>query len=155
MPGTVPYYGANGVVGHVSEAIFDEPLVLVPEDQHGGFFSLWQTKQMAYAIDGPAWVNNHAHVLRATSVPHDWLLYSLIHRDLREWVNESTRSKINRRSLERIPIGLPPDLSTRLSKLHGHFLTRSAARTALAEAQRLRWRLREDLLARASTGAAI
>lgn len=140
--GTVPYYGAQGVVDFVDQAIFDETLVLVPEDQHGGFFSLWKTKPMAQLISGPAWVNNHAHVLRATEVPSEWLFYCLVHRDLRELVNESTRSKLNRRALEKITIPCPSDLDRRLERLkkadQAHRLSEAHARCSVDLVRQLR-----------------
>lgn len=118
-PGTVPYYGANGQVGFIDEAVFDEPLTLVPEDQHAGFFSLFRLKRMAYPIEGPAWVNNHAHVLRARTTSRDWVYYSLRHRDLLEFVTDATRSKLTRKNLERISLGIPNDWQQRAGRLRG------------------------------------
>src|SRR4029077_2530465 len=61
--GPYPYYGASAVVDHVDGYIFDEPLVLVGEDgaQLGD-----PAYPIAQRIEGKAWVNNHAHVLRPT-----------------------------------------------------------------------------------------
>lgn len=102
--GEVPYYGANGQVGWIDAALFDEPLVLVAED--GGRYEEWRSRAVAYEISGPAWVNNHAHVLRATGVPHDWLYYSLRHRDLTSVVNHGTRLKLNQAPLRDVAIAL-------------------------------------------------
>jgi hypothetical protein len=105
--GSVPYYGANGRVGWIDHALFDEPLVLLAED--GGYYDEWRTRPVAYEIDGPAWVNNHAHILRAVAVTHDWLYFSLRHRDLTSIVNVGTRAKLNQAPLRDIPIGLVTD----------------------------------------------
>ena len=59
--GTVPYYGANGQTGWMDRPLFDEPLLLIAED--GGFFDQPE-KGVAYVIEGPSWVNNHAHILK-------------------------------------------------------------------------------------------
>jgi len=58
--GDVPYYGANGIQGHIKEYIFNEELLLIAED--GG--SWGPNERCAYMISGKSWVNNHAHVLR-------------------------------------------------------------------------------------------
>ena len=85
MRGPYPYYGANGVVDHVSEWIFDEPLILMAED--GGYFDEFRTRPIAYMVDGKCWVNNHAHVLRAREgFDARWFYYSLVHRDVRPFI---------------------------------------------------------------------
>ena len=107
MKGLYPYYGANGVVDYVSEWLFDEPLILMAED--GGYFDEFRTRPIAYMIDGKCWVNNHAHVLR-TREGFDirWLFYSLVHMDVRPFINTGTRSKLNQRDLINIPVAAPP-----------------------------------------------
>ncbi len=74
--GDVPYYGAAGQVGWIDKPLFDEPLVLLGED---GVQFFDPGKSKAYLIDGPAWVNNHAHVLRARNdlVERRFLMYYL------------------------------------------------------------------------------
>lgn len=107
MRGPYPYYGANGVLDHVSQWIFDEPLLLMAED--GGYFEEFQTRPIAYTVTGKCWVNNHAHVLRTNSeVDLEWLFYSLVHKDLRPFINSGTRAKLNQRDLVGIPIAVPP-----------------------------------------------
>lgn len=72
--GTVPYYGANGQVGWIDTFIFDEPLILVVEDET----FTGREKSFSYKITGRSWVNNHAHVLRPSeAVDVDFLNYSL------------------------------------------------------------------------------
>lgn len=58
--GNIPYYGANGQVGWIDQHLFNEPLVLVVEDET----FVGREKPFSYVIEGKAWVNNHAHVLR-------------------------------------------------------------------------------------------
>src|SRR5690606_36931280 len=74
-PGPYPYYGASGVLDYVEGYLFDEPLVLIGEDG-----AKWgPNDRSAFHIEGKAWVNNHAHVIR----PHrnvvlvEWLTYYL------------------------------------------------------------------------------
>lgn len=113
--GDIPYYGANGQVGWIDQAIFDEPLVLLAED--GGPVEDWQTKPQAYPIDGPAWVNNHAHVLRATQVSRDWLYYSFRHRDLTAVAAGATRPKLTQAGLKTLAVATPADERERVAIL--------------------------------------
>lgn len=101
-PGNVPYYGAAGQTGWIDEPIFDETLVCLGEDGNG--LLRWAEVPIAYKIDGPSWVNNHAHVLRPTGVSADWLLLSLMHYDISELLNEGTRPKLNKGVLDRIMV---------------------------------------------------
>lgn len=103
--GSIPYYGANGPVGFIDEWIFNEDLVLVAED--GGFFyDLF--KPISYRVSGKAWVNNHAHVLRALPcVDVDWLNYAIAHQDVTSLVKGATLKKLNQKGLKMIRIPLP------------------------------------------------
>lgn len=104
--GDVPYYGATGQVGWIDEALFDEELVLLGED---GAPFLDRDKSKAYIINGPAWVNNHAHVLRARSATSNrFLLHALNEVDYRPFVNGTTRLKLTQAAMRAIPLVLPP-----------------------------------------------
>ena len=104
--GNIPYYGATGQVGTVGEHIFDEPLILVAED--GGPFNEFDEKPVAYAIEGKSWVNNHAHVLRPRNqYIETWLLMNLMHRDFRRFMTGTTRGKLNKGQLMRVPLWIP------------------------------------------------
>jgi restriction endonuclease S subunit len=142
--GSVPYYGANGQVGVIDTAIFNEPLVLVPED--GGRFSEWCSKPVAYRIDGPSWVNNHAHVLKAKGVPHGWLYFSLRNLDMTHLVVGTTRTKLNRSSLTKIVIAVPEDLARRLELLERVDAVRAVAEKHLEDAKRIFSELRNKLV---------
>jgi type I restriction enzyme S subunit len=105
--GPVPYYGANGLQGWIDRKLFDEPLVLMAED--GGNFDDFASRPIAYRIVGPSWVNNHAHVLRATAgVDQSFLFWSLVQRDVRRYIAGGTRSKLTQAELRSIQIDLPP-----------------------------------------------
>jgi type I restriction enzyme S subunit len=106
-PGPVPYYGATGQVGWIDRPIFDEELCLLGED---GAPFLDRSKSKAYVIDGPCWVNNHAHVLRARAdiTSNRFLKYALDHVDYAPFVNGTTRLKLTKRAMMGIRIPLPP-----------------------------------------------
>jgi type I restriction enzyme, S subunit len=103
MRGNIPYYGANGVVDYVNEFLFDDDLILIAED--GGYFDEFQTKPIAYKVKGKAWINNHAHVLKAKNGYYqDYLFYCLEHKNILIWLNGGTRAKLNKGDLEKLPI---------------------------------------------------
>ena len=102
-----PYFGANGQAGWIDDYLFDEPLVLLAED--GGAFGS-EDRAIAYRVDGPCWVNNHAHVLRPRpGFDVDYLAHALaIRPDVGGLITGSTRGKLNRAIAETIPVPMPP-----------------------------------------------
>ena len=105
--GNVPYYGAMGLVGYIDRPLFDETLVLLGEDGVPFFDPM---KSKAYLIEGPSWVNNHAHVLRVRSEVLDarYLTYQLNTLDYRGYVNGTTRLKLTQAAMKNLPISHPP-----------------------------------------------
>jgi type I restriction enzyme S subunit len=104
--GTVPYYGANGFQGWIDRPLFAEPLILLAED--GGNFDDFATRPIAYRIDGPAWVNNHAHIIRARDgVCQSFIFWSLVNKDIRKYIAGGTRTKLTQGELRRIEINFP------------------------------------------------
>jgi type I restriction enzyme S subunit len=107
MRGDIPYYGANGVVDYVNEFLFDDDLILIAED--GGYFDEFQTRPISYKVKGKAWINNHAHVLKAKNGYYqDYLFYCLEHKNILIWLNGGTRAKLNKGDLEKLPIQIAP-----------------------------------------------
>lgn len=108
VSGDIPYYGASGIVDHVAEFIFNEPLLLVSED---GANLLARTYPIAFSIDGKTWVNNHAHALRFKSmVTQRFVEYFLNSISLDPYVSGMAQPKLNQKSLNSIMVPLP-DLS--------------------------------------------
>lgn len=104
--GSIPYYGANNQQGWIDRALFDESLILVAED--GGRFDTPE-RGVAYRIDGPSWVNNHAHVLRPKAqINIEYLHQTLRHFDFQSYISGSTRSKLNQKQLNSVEIRVPP-----------------------------------------------
>ena len=107
IKGDIPYYGANGLVDHINDFIYDEDLILIAED--GGNFKTFYSNEIAYKISGKSWVNNHAHVLSANTkiISSEWLLYSLAHKNIIKFIIGTTRLKLNKSELENIMIWVP------------------------------------------------
>lgn len=105
-PGSVPYYGATGQVGTIDKAIFDEELLVLGED---GVQFFDPNKPKAYKIFGPAWVNNHAHVLRPKTdrVLQNFLLHFLNQFNYVGYANGTTRLKLTQGAMNSIPVPLP------------------------------------------------
>lgn len=104
--GDIPYYGANGPVGFIDDYLFDEPLVLVVEDET----FVGRSKPFCYKITGKSWVNNHAHILRATDATTiDFINYALHYYDFVPMTTGTTgRRKLTKLRLMAAPVALPP-----------------------------------------------
>ncbi len=104
--GDVPYYGASGIVDHVKDYLFDEPLLLVSED---GANLLARTYPIAFSISGKTWVNNHAHVLRfRDECTQRFVELYLNSISLEPFVSGMAQPKLNQKKLLGIPVPLPP-----------------------------------------------
>jgi type I restriction enzyme, S subunit len=101
-----PYYGATGQVGLIDGFLFDFPAILLGED---GAPFLDRQRAKAYAVNGRYWVNNHAHILTPRmSTIGLWLLHALNFIDYEPHVGGTTRLKLTKADLERIPVPLAP-----------------------------------------------
>lgn len=106
IPGDIPYYGAGNIQGYINKYLFDEELVLLLED--GDAFDDYKTKSIAQYISGKTWVNNHAHVLRATG--DTYYLYSVLaHKDIRQWTQlaGASRKKLVQEAMKNIELIVP------------------------------------------------
>lgn len=104
-PGPVPYYGASGVVGHVDQALFDGPLVLLGED---GAPFLDPMRDVASFHDGPLWAGNHVHVLRPRpGVDGRFLAHALNTISYAPHVDAATRPKLVRARMNGLPVPCP------------------------------------------------
>ncbi|MBQ0098955.1 MAG: N-6 DNA methylase [Firmicutes bacterium] len=104
--GTIPYYGATGVVDNVKDYIFDGEYVLVGEDG-----AKWGAgENTAYKINGKTWVNNHAHILKCNreKILDTYLVSVLNYMDLSPFITGITVPKLTQEKLRNIEIPLPP-----------------------------------------------
>ncbi|MXV44287.1 restriction endonuclease subunit S [Saccharibacter sp. 17.LH.SD] len=98
--GSIPYYGATSVMDYVDEFLFDEELLLLGED---GSVIQESGRPFTQYIWGPAWVNNHAHVLKGKniSIPHLKCFFDQV--DISGFVNGAVQMKLNQSNLKKIP----------------------------------------------------
>lgn len=102
IKGPIPYYGASGIVDYVADYIFDEELLLVSED---GANLLARTYPIAFSVEGKAWVNNHAHVLRFEKRAYQkFIEYYLNSISLEPYVSGMAQPKLNQKSLNSITV---------------------------------------------------
>jgi type I restriction enzyme S subunit len=104
--GSVPYYGASGIVDYVEDYLFDEDLLCVSED---GANLLARTYPIAFSISGKTWVNNHAHVLRFKNIASQKFVELYLNSiELDDFVSGMAQPKLNQAMLNKIPIPFPP-----------------------------------------------
>lgn len=104
--GPYPYYGANGVIDHIDDFIFEGTYVLIGEDGAPFFDPL---QDVARVATGKYWVNNHAHILN----PYDtfsaqYLAHALNRVDYAGYISGSTRDKLTQSDLSSIVVPRPP-----------------------------------------------
>src|SRR5690554_3840820 len=132
--GDIPYWGANAIMDYVDEAIFDEELLLVGED---GAPFLDPYKPVAFHSSGPVWPNNHIHVLRPNKP--EWvrfLVYFMNAADYANYIEGSTRQKLNQSRLMGMPVSWPSQLEqTQIARFLDHETARIDA--LIEEQQRL------------------
>ena len=106
MQGDIPYCGANGIVDYVNDFTIDDSIILIAED--GGYFDEHDSRPIAYRIKGKAWINNHAHILKAKKEHcQDFIFYSLEHKDITPFITSGTRAKLTKGELSNIEISVP------------------------------------------------
>lgn len=104
ISGKFAYYGSTNIQDYIDDYLFDEPLVLLAEDA-GPFDDFWN-KAIAQFATGKFWVNNHAHVLRPYG-NRKYFFYALEHKDIRMYINNPSRGKLNQEDMIEIPMQIP------------------------------------------------
>ncbi len=106
IKGSIPYYGASGIVDYVKDYIFDGDFLLISED---GANLLARSTPIAFSIKGKNWVNNHAHVLKfANNVTRRYVEYYFNMIDVSRYVSGGAQPKLNQENLNSILIPIPP-----------------------------------------------
>ena len=103
--GSIPYYGASGIVDYVKDFIFDGDILLISED---GANLLARTYPIAFSVSGRCWVNNHAHVVRFQNIiSQKFVEFYLNSISLKPYVSGMAQPKLNQAMLNKIPIPFP------------------------------------------------
>ncbi|MDY4870792.1 MAG: restriction endonuclease subunit S [Faecalicoccus sp.] len=104
IPGSIPYYGANGIQDYVEGYTHDGEYILVAED---GASDL-KNYPVNY-VNGRIWVNNHAHVLQGKEKITDnkFLSYAMSRADIESFLVGGGRAKLNADIMMNLDITLP------------------------------------------------
>jgi type I restriction enzyme, S subunit len=152
MRGEYPYYGANGLVDHVNDYLFDGEYTLLAED--GGYFDD-PKRGVAYEASGKFWVNNHAHILEPLGgIPNRFLRHVLNSLDWMPYVGGTTRLKLTQGGLQQAQVPLPP-LGEQLrivAKIDSLAIKSRRARDQLDHVSRLVEKYKRAILAAAFQG---
>ncbi|MCU5332149.1 restriction endonuclease subunit S [Bacillus wiedmannii] len=134
--GDIPYYGATGQVGYIDDYLTDEHLVVLGEDG-APFYDLYKSK--SYIIEGKAWVNNHAHLLKSYYgiEGNEYLNYYLNQFNYHGYVSGTTRLKLTQKKMLEIPVPLPPKevISKIVMQIKTLFIKIENAKQLIAEAK--------------------
>ena len=91
---------------YVNDFTIDDSIILIAED--GGYFDEYDSRPIAYRIKGKAWINNHAHILKAKKEHcQDFIFYSLEHKDITPFITSGTRANLTKGELSNIEISAP------------------------------------------------
>ena len=103
--GNYRYYGAQGVIDHINDYIFDGEFVLLAEDGE----NLKSKKQnIAQYVTGKFWVNNHAHIITTTDICRLKYFYYLINTiDVSEYITGSAQPKLSQISMNKMEFEIP------------------------------------------------
>ena len=104
VPGSTPYYGANGIQDYVEGFTHQGEFVLIAED---GASDLDNYPTMC--INGIIWVNNHAHVIqgRKDITDNHFIAWSIKRCDIKPMLTGGTRAKLNAEVLMGMRISTP------------------------------------------------
>jgi len=121
-----PYYGAQGIIDHVDRFIFDGEYILVAED---GENLKSQKQKVCQVVTGKFWVNNHAHIIRASGDNDTrYLAYLLNLIDFKPYITGSAQPKLTKENLSLIKLTVhPPDEQRKIAA----FLSSLDAKIAL------------------------
>ena len=104
IPGTTPYYGANGIQDYVEGFTHEGEFVLVAEDGANDL-----KNYPVKCVNGRIWVNNHAHVLQSKPEIADnkFLAYSIGRANIEVLLVGGSRAKLNATAMMNIDLFCP------------------------------------------------
>ena len=99
------YYGAQGVIDHIDDYIFDGEYLLIAEDGE----NLKSKKQnIAQIATGKFWVNNHAHIVTGNEkCDTRYLCYLINSMDLSGYITGSAQPKLSQANLNAVQLSMP------------------------------------------------
>ncbi|MGQ7453677.1 restriction endonuclease subunit S [Streptococcus suis] len=104
IPGSTPYYGANGIQDYVEGYTHNGEFVLIAEDGANDL-----KNYPVNLVKGKIWVNNHAHVLQGKEniANNNFLAYSINRANIEALLVGGGRAKLNSDVLMNIELEIP------------------------------------------------
>lgn len=99
------YYGASGAIDKIDGYTIDDHVMLIGED---GANLRMRNLPLMYEVNGKAWINNHAHILKPKEdVDFYYLFYALEALDINTYITGSAQPKLSQDNLRRIWVPIP------------------------------------------------
>lgn len=99
------YYGASGAIDKIDDYTINDHVMLIGED---GANLRMRNLPLMYEVNGKAWINNHAHILKPTErVDFYYLFYALEGLDINPYITGSAQPKLSQEKLQNIWVPLP------------------------------------------------
>lgn len=99
------YYGASGVIDKIDGYTIDDHVMLIGED---GANLRMRNLPIMYEVNGKAWINNHAHILKPNEdTDFYYLFYALEGLDINPYITGSAQPKLSQENLKDILIPMP------------------------------------------------
>jgi len=100
------YYGASGVIDKIDGYTIDDHVMLIGED---GANLRMRNLPLMYEVNGKAWINNHAHILKPKeNILFRYLFLTLEGLDINPYITGSAQPKLNQENLKNIWLPVPP-----------------------------------------------
>lgn len=100
--GNIPYYGAQGVIDHIDDHIFEGDYVLIAEDGEN-----LRSKKLpvAFRAKGKFWVNNHSHIIQGNEDwINDYIEAFFNYADISPYITGAAQPKLNKANLLKIKL---------------------------------------------------
>lgn len=99
------YYGASGAIDKIDDYTIDDHVMLIGED---GANLRMRNLPLMYEVNGKAWINNHAHILKPNEdTDFYYLFYALEGLDINPYITGSAQPKLSQDNLKNILIPMP------------------------------------------------
>ena len=99
------YYGASGAIDKIDGYTIDDHVMLIGED---GANLRMRNLPLMYEVNGKAWINNHAHILKPKkNYDFKYLFYTLEAIDINPYITGSAQPKLSQEKLRSIILPIP------------------------------------------------
>ena len=104
--GPYRYYGAQSVIDHVDDYLFDGEYVLIAED---GANLVTRNEPIAQVVSGQFWVNNHAHVVQAKEgvSTNNFVNFLINSNNISSYVTGAAQPKLSQKNIRIIKFDVP------------------------------------------------